>query len=208
MPDASGAPPPSDLGPRFQGAVELACRLHHGQVRKSNGVPYISHPLAVASLVLEAGGDEDLAIAALLHDTVEDCGGWPVLEEIRQLFGDQVASVVEGCSDCGGTPKPPWRERKERYLEHLTLAGWRVRLVSAADKVHNLSSMLVEHRRLGPLVWRHFRAGRDGTVWYYGRILEILSQGPQLPGHLLSELERLYCELCLALDREALLSER
>src|SRR5579862_6640323 len=111
----------TQLGPRFEEALLFATRKHAGQTRKSTAVPYIAHLLSVAGLVLEAGGDEDLAIAALLHDVVEDCGGAPMLEEVRRRFGDRVAHVVEGCTDDDTAidPKPPWRERKEKHLRHL-----------------------------------------------------------------------------------------
>src|SRR5437899_10612922 len=107
------------LGPRFQRAFQFAAQMHSGQTRKASIIPYIAHLMGVASLVLEAGGDEDLAIAALLHDVVEDCGGAPILEEIRRRFGSRVAHIVDGCTDAYTSPKPPWRERKEQYLKRL-----------------------------------------------------------------------------------------
>src|SRR6267142_7162774 len=123
------------LGPRFLRALSFAAEKHAGQTRKASTIPYIAHLMGVASLVLEAGGDEDLAIAALLHDVVEDCGGTPMLKEVRRHFGARVAKVVDGCSDTDTDtyPKPPWRERKEDYIRHLRTADADTRLVSAAD---------------------------------------------------------------------------
>jgi GTP pyrophosphokinase len=123
--------------------------------------------MGVASLVLEAGGDEDLAIAALLHDVVEDCGGAPMLKEVRRRFGKRVAKVVDGCTDADTYPKPPWRERKEKYIRHLKTADADTRLVSAADKLNNVRSILSDYRALGESVWSRFNGGREGTLWYY-----------------------------------------
>jgi GTP pyrophosphokinase len=123
--------------------------------------------MGVASLVLEAGGDEDLAIAALLHDVVEDCGGAPMLNEVRRRFGRRVASVVEGCTDADSDPKPPWRERKEGYIRRLRSADADTRLVSAADKLNNMRSILTDYRAIGESVWARCKGGRDGTLWYY-----------------------------------------
>jgi (p)ppGpp synthase/HD superfamily hydrolase len=123
--------------------------------------------MGVASLVLEAGGDEDLAIAALLHDVVEDCGGAPMLKEIRRRFGKRVAHVVDGCTDTDTDPKPPWRERKQKYLQHLQTADADTRLVSAADKLNNVRSILSDYRAVGESVWSRFNGGREGTLWYY-----------------------------------------
>jgi (p)ppGpp synthase/HD superfamily hydrolase len=155
------------LGQRFERALVFASKKHAGQTRKKTQAPYISHLLIVAGLVLEAGGDEDLAIAALLHDTVEDCGGAPVLKEIRRRFGKRVAHVVEGCTDTDETPKPPWRKRKEDYLKHLRTADADTRLVSAADKLHNARSVLTDYRAIGESVWERFAGQRAGTLWYY-----------------------------------------
>lgn len=155
------------LGHRFERALVFASQKHAGQTRKKTQAPYISHLLIVAGLVLEAGGDEDLAIAALLHDTVEDCGGAPVLKEIRRRFGKRVAHVVEGCTDTDETPKPPWRKRKEDYLKHLKTADADTRLVSAADKLHNARSVLTDYRSIGESVWERFAGQRAGTLWYY-----------------------------------------
>ncbi len=155
------------LGPRFLRAFQFAAEKHAGQTRKASTIPYIAHLMGVASLVLEAGGDEDLAIAALLHDVVEDCGGAPMLKEVRRRFGARVAKVVDGCTDADTYPKPPWRERKEKYLRHLAAADDDTRLVSAADKLNNVRSILSDYREVGELVWARFQGGREGTLWYY-----------------------------------------
>jgi (p)ppGpp synthase/HD superfamily hydrolase len=158
---------PVKLGRRFEQALIFANRQHAGQKKKGTGAPYISHLLSVASLVLEAGGDEDLAIAALLHDVVEDCGGAPMLKQVRRLFGRRVAHVVEGCTDTDEQPKPPWRERKQEYLKHLRRADLDIRLVSAADKLHNARSIVADYRVSGESIWERFAGKRAGTLWYY-----------------------------------------
>ncbi len=155
------------LSPRFESALLLASQLHAGQLRKGTGVPYIAHLMGVAALVLEAGGDEDLAIAALLHDAVEDQGGKPTLEKIRQQFGNRVAAIVEGCTDADTIPKPPWRQRKEKYIAHVRTASPEIRLVSAADKLHNARAVLADYRIEGEDLWPRFNGGREGTLWYY-----------------------------------------
>jgi GTP pyrophosphokinase len=160
------------LGKRFLNAFLFAAEKHAGQARKASTIPYISHLMGVASLVLEAGGDEDLAIAALLHDVVEDCGGAPMLKEVRRRFGKRVARVVDGCTDTDIDPKPPWRQRKENYLRHLRNADRDTRLVSAADKLHNVRSILADYRDAGESIWARFNGGRDGTLWYYRVLLD------------------------------------
>ncbi len=144
----------------FQKALIFADRLHADQKRKGTEVPYIAHLLSVAALVIEAGGDENERIAALLHDAVEDQGGHETLEEIRREFGEQVAAIVEGCTDAYTNPKPPWRERKETYLGHLPDASLSVRRVSLADKLHNARSILRDLQIFGPKVWDRFTGGR------------------------------------------------
>jgi (p)ppGpp synthase/HD superfamily hydrolase len=181
------------LGPRFEQALLFATRKHAGQTRKGTTVPYIAHLLSVAGLVLEAGGDEDLAIAALLHDVVEDCGGAPMLEEVRRSFGDRVAHVVEGCTDTDLDPKPPWRQRKEDYLKHLQTADSDVRLVSAADKLHNARSILADYREIGESVWERFQGKRDGTLWYYRSLVDEFRTRDDNP--LVNQLERVVKEL-------------
>lgn len=155
------------LSGRFNQAFLFAAQKHAGQTRKQTEIPYIAHLMSVAALVLEAGGDEDQAIAALLHDVVEDCGGKTMLEEVRLTFGPRVAHIVEGCSDADTYPKPPWRERKEQYLAHLPGADVDVRLVSVADKVHNAREILKDYLEHGPAVWQRFKGKRTGTLWYY-----------------------------------------
>jgi (p)ppGpp synthase/HD superfamily hydrolase len=167
------------LGPRFLRAFEFAAKMHAGQTRKGSTIPYLAHLMGVASLVLEAGGDEDLAIAALLHDVVEDCGGAPMLKEVRRRFGARVAKVVDGCTDTDTNPKPPWRERKENYIRHLRKADADTRLVSAADKLNNVRSILTDYREIGEAIWSRFNGGRDGTLWYYRTLLaEFLRRKP------------------------------
>jgi (p)ppGpp synthase/HD superfamily hydrolase len=162
-----GAQRKSALGPRFLSAFEFAARKHAGQMRKASTIPYIAHLMGVASLVLEAGGDEDLAIAALLHDVVEDCGGAPMLREVRRRFGSRVAKIVDGCTDADTVPKPPWLERKQKYIARLKKEGAETHLVSAADKLNNVRSILSDYRVLGESVWSRFHGGREGTLWYY-----------------------------------------
>ncbi len=180
------------LGPRFLRAFSFAAEKHAGQTRKASTIPYIGHLMGVASLVLEFGGDEDLAIAALLHDVVEDCGGAPMLKEVRRRFGSRVAKIVDGCTDSDTYPKPPWRERKESYMRHLKNANRDTRLVSAADKLNNVRSILSDHREVGEAVWERFKGGREGTLWYYRALLkEFLRK----PNRLIRELELAIREL-------------
>jgi (p)ppGpp synthase/HD superfamily hydrolase len=158
------------LTERFHSALTYASRLHERQKRKGRNVPYVAHLLGVAALVLEAGGDEDQAIAALLHDAVEDQGGVERLEEIRTRFGERVAAIVAGCSDSvtgRNEPKPDWYERKKKYLAHLPTAPADVLLVSAADKLHNARAVLADWREEGDRVFERFRGKKQGTLWYY-----------------------------------------
>jgi (p)ppGpp synthase/HD superfamily hydrolase len=184
---------PPRLGPRLQRAFRYAAEKHAGQTRKKTAVPYLSHLMAVASLVLEAGGDEDMAIAALLHDVVEDCGGMPRLREVRTQFGTRVAKIVEGCTDSFGDPKPEWIERKKGYLREVKDADAETRLVSAADKLHNVRTILADYRRDGESVWKRFSGKKEGTLWYY-RALSDEYQGRN-PNRLTRELEIVVAEL-------------
>ena len=184
------------MTPRFADAFLFAERLHCNQVRKKTQVPTISHLMAVTALVLENGGGEDEAIAALLHDTAEDCGGRPVLEEIRRRFGDTVASIVEDCSDTLEAPKPRWQPRKESYLEHLETAPEATLLVSLADKVHNTRALAFEYRRVGDRLWQRFTATREQTFWYYQSLLDIFRRRcPEQLEPLVDELARAFQDL-------------
>jgi (p)ppGpp synthase/HD superfamily hydrolase len=158
---------PPKLGPRLQRAFRYAAEKHAGQTRKQTAVPYLSHLMAVAALVLEAGGDEEMAIAALLHDVVEDCGGMPRLREVRRMFGARVAKIVEGCTDSFGEPKAEWVERKKGYLRELKHADAETRLVSASDKLHNVRTILADYRQDGESIWKRFTGKKEGTLWYY-----------------------------------------
>jgi GTP pyrophosphokinase len=174
-------------------ALGLATRVHAGQVRKGTSVPYVSHVLGVCALVLEDGGDEDEAVAALLHDAVEDGGGRTVLEEIRGRFGERVARIVWACSDTDETPKPAWKERKTRYVAHVREAGPDARRVSCADKLHNARSILRDYRAVGERLWDRFSAGGDEQLWYYRALVEAFRQPDRSP--LFDELERVVGEL-------------
>ena len=159
------------MSERFVGAVEFANELHGDQFRKGTTVPYISHLLVVSGIVLQHGGGEDEAIAAFLHDTVEDCGGKPVLERIRQHFGEKIADLVDGCSETDIQPKPPWFERKKGYIESIRSASPSVRLISCADKIHNASSIISEYRQVGEKVWDRFKANKTETLWFYSCLI-------------------------------------
>jgi GTP pyrophosphokinase len=181
------------LTSRFSDALVFAATLHASQTRKVSGEPYLAHLLGTAAIVLDYGGDEDEAIAALLHDAVEDQGGPKARAEIVARFGGRVAEIVEGCTDTDVFPKPPWRQRKEAYLENLRTAGPSVRLVAAADKLNNLRALTREYRRMGEDLWRHFSGGREGTLWYHRTVAEILATGETSP--LAEELRRTSDEL-------------
>ena len=181
------------VSPRFVEALSFATFLHKDQVRKGTPIPYVAHLLAVCSIAFEHGATEDEAIAALLHDAVEDQGGAPVLEEIRKRFGDQVAMIVAGCTDADTVPKPPWEQRKRAYVEHLLTAPDAVRLVSCADKLHNARSILADYRVYGEDVWARFKGGRAGTLWYYRALADtFLDLGPK---RIADELNRVVNEL-------------
>lgn len=176
------------LGARFEQALIYAHRLHRRQIRKGSGVPYVSHLLSVAALVLEDGGGEDEAIAALLHDAVEDQGGRETLEVIRRDYGEAVASIVASCTDAEGHPRPPWRERKERYVAHIPHASPEARRVSLADKLHNARTIVLDRARVGEAIWDRFSAGKAGSLWYYRALAEAFLENS--PGVLADELAR------------------
>lgn len=159
------------LSSRFEQAMSYAFNIHSGQLRKATSIPYISHLLAVAGLILEHGGDEDEAIAGLLHDAVEDAGGQPRLEDIRVRFGDHVAEIVLGCTDTDTIPKPPWRARKDAYIKHLHQVSPSARFVSCCDKLHNSRTIVSDLYQFGDEVWKKFTGQRDGTLWYYLALL-------------------------------------
>jgi GTP pyrophosphokinase len=159
--------------PRLHAALDYAAEAHQAQARKGSTIPYLSHVLGVSSLVIEYGGDEDQAIAGLLHDVLEDCGVEHA-EPIRERFGARVLRMVEACTD--GTPdasgqKAPWRERKQAYLAHLTTVAQDVLLVSACDKLHNARAIAGDQAS-GQDVFARFKGGRDGTLWYYQSLLQ------------------------------------
>jgi GTP pyrophosphokinase len=158
-------------------ALAYAAEAHDGQVRKGTAIPYLAHLIGVCALVVEFGGDEDQAIAGLLHDVIEDCGE-AHRAAIRRRFGDRVADIVEGCTD--GVPdasgeKPPWRARKVAYLRHLRDAPADTLLVSICDKLYNARAIAGDLRTLGPDVFKRFNGGRDGTLWYYPALLEVFA---------------------------------
>jgi (p)ppGpp synthase/HD superfamily hydrolase len=188
------------LGQRFEQAFSWAARAHAGQLRKGTNIPYIAHLMGVASLVLDAGGDEDLAIAGLLHDIAEDCGGTPMLDEVRARFGNRVANVVDRCTDTFENPKPEWEKRKREYLDHLRSADYDTRLVSTADKLHNARAILADYLRDGIRVFDRFAGKREGTLWYYRAVAAELGRAERNP--LTGLLERTVRELDALVESE------
>jgi GTP pyrophosphokinase len=159
----------------FESALKFASRLHAKQTRKGSDAPYISHLLAVAAIALEHGATEKEASAALLHDAVEDQGGQETLKEIRSRYGKRVARIVAACSDTDESPKPPWRDRKEAFVVRLRTEPYSVRLVVAADKLHNVRDVLRNYRIHGDDLWSQFKGGRGGTLWYYRAVVGALT---------------------------------
>jgi (p)ppGpp synthase/HD superfamily hydrolase len=178
----------SKLSNRFEKALVYATQLHANQVRKGSDIPYVSHLLSVAALVLEDGGDEDEAIAGLLHDAVEDIGSVEIREAILVQFGERVATIVDGCTESCTIPKPPWRKRKLGYIEQMRRASPSILRVSMADKLHNARSILADIERVGESVWDKFKGGKAGTLWFYHSLLEIYRQTGS--NFLVSEIER------------------
>jgi|SRR3954470_2029117 len=181
---------------RFDEAFAYAHATHAGHTRKGNGAPYIGHLMGVASIVIDDGGDEDQAIAALLHDAAEDCGGRGRLEDIRARFGEAVAKIVEDCTDSWSMPKAPWAERKKQYAEHARTLGAASLRVSAADKVHNAYAILRDLRNVGDQVWERFNAGADDIVAYYQALVRAYREAGG--GRLVDELDR----IVRAIERE------
>jgi len=163
---------------RYIKAISYANKHHKKQARKQTNIPYISHCLAVSSLVLEAGGDEDQTIAGLLHDVAEDCGGEPRLVEINNLFGERVEKIVRGCSDSlteSPEVKAPWKVRKVEHLKKLKQSDPDILLVTGADKTHNARAIVTDLQIIGDEVWNRFNAPKSDIIWYYESVLEILT---------------------------------
>jgi (p)ppGpp synthase/HD superfamily hydrolase len=167
------------LSSRFADALAFAFEVHREQTKKGSSVSYISHLLEVTGTVLTYGGNEDEAIAALLHDTVEDHPDIVSFASLSERFGARVATIVESCSDTSVSPKPPWKSRKQRYIEHLHSADESVMIVSAADKLSNARAVMKDFRELGDRVWTRFNAGKDDQLWYYRSVTVALTRRGQ-----------------------------
>ena len=183
-----------ELSNQFEEALIYATRAHGNQTRKKTGIPFIAHILGVTAIALEYGANETEAIGALLHDTVEDCGGAERLRDIREKFGDEVARIVDGCTDTYEAPKPPWLERKRAYVEHLKDSDSSIRLVSASDKLHNTRAILAELRRSGLEVFDRFAGKKEGTLWYYSTLVTAFCKYGD-HSDLIDELDRVVTEI-------------
>jgi (p)ppGpp synthase/HD superfamily hydrolase len=190
---------------RFLKAFAYAARLHGRQTRKGTNKPYIGHLMCVASIVIAYGGDEEMAIAALLHDVVEDASGKKRLAEIRKKFGRRVERIVDGCTDAYGEPKPPWPERKQSYIARLAGEAEDTRLVSAADKLSNARDVLEDVRVDGDRAFERFHGKKDGTLWYYRTLVKVFREAGANP--LVEELDRVVTELEKFADPGKLLRE-
>ncbi len=182
---------------RFIEALGVAAELHGSQTRKGTSVPYVSHLLGTCAIALEFGADEDQAIAALLHDVIEDVEPTPRARAAVARFGPEVLRIVEACTDseADDDPKPPWLERKQRYLSHLATADAPVLLVSASDKLANARAIVIDLRRLGSQTWDRFDGGRDDRLWYYRTLVETFRANPASESHLVEELDLTVSEM-------------
>jgi (p)ppGpp synthase/HD superfamily hydrolase len=181
------------LSRQFEKALIYATRIHGGQLRKKTRIPYIAHILGVSAIAMEYGANETEAIAALLHDAVEDCGGAKRLRDIERKFGKKVARIVQGCTDTDQTPKPPWLERKKAYVAHVRHASMSTKLVSASDKLHNVRAILMDYRKEGERLWSRFNGGKQGALWYYRALVNAFSGKRIQP--LVQELNRTLTQL-------------
>ena len=189
---------PPKLGLRFVDALMLAVRVHDDQLRKGTEIPYVSHLLSVCALVLEDGGDEDEAIAALLHDTLEDCPDDVTASDLARRFGAPVAALVVACTDTPpdytGGPKAPWPERKTGYVERIRAEGYPLCRVALADKLHNTRAIVLDHRRVGDKVWERFNATKEQELSYHRDLVKAFREA-EAPGYLVDELDSLVREL-------------
>jgi GTP pyrophosphokinase len=176
-------------------AMAVAAQIHAAQIRKGTTIPYLSHLLGACSIAMDYGATEDEAIAALLHDAIED--GEPV-EAARatvRTFGGEVGRIVEGCTDSDAHPKPPMRERKEAYLARLAAEDRSVLIVSASDKLHNARSIVRDLRGVGSAVWDRFSVPKKDTLWYYRSLVKTYRANPAHNGALVAELDRTVVEM-------------
>jgi (p)ppGpp synthase/HD superfamily hydrolase len=193
MPDPVNRPLYSD---RLLDALQVAARLHATQARKGTQIPYLSHLLGTCSIAMEFGADEDQAIAALLHDAIEDVEPVELARDEVGRFGPEVLRIVEACTDSDAHPKPPWHDRKEAYLAHLPEADAAILLVSASDKLHNARTIVTDLHRVGDAVWGRFRtASRDDSLWYYHALVEAFRANPEHQPDLIAELDRTVTEI-------------
>ena len=180
---------------RLVDALRVAAELHAAQRRKGSGVPYLAHLLGTCSIALEYGADEDEAIAALLHDAIEDVEPVEKARTAVAAFGERVLHIVEGCTDTDEHPKPPWQARKQAYINHMAEADASVLLVSAADKLHNARSISADLRSHGAATWDRFTGGREGSLWYYRALVDAFRANPAHHEALVEELDRAVSEM-------------
>jgi len=186
----------TDLTDRFSRAVDYAREQHAADTRKGTSIPYLSHLLGVTSIALDHGANEDQAIAALLHDVVEDHGGLEALREIEDRFGPEVARIVLACSDSTEENKPDWQERKKKYVAAISHKQADELLVSAADKVHNARAILADYRKVGDELWGRFRtASGEDQLWYYRSLADAFIARREQVGPIAAELDRVVTEL-------------
>ncbi|MEX0710660.1 MAG: HD domain-containing protein [Chloroflexota bacterium] len=176
-------------------ALEAAAQLHATQLRKGTQIPYLAHLMATSAIALEYGADEDEAIAALLHDAIEDVTPTEDARATVATLGERVLRIVEACTDTDRHPKPPWRPRKEAYLRSLAGADASVLLVSASDKLHNARSVVADLRTVGDRVWERFAGKRDGSLWYYRALVDAFRANPAHQSALVDELDRTVTEM-------------
>lgn len=176
-------------------ALDTAARMHAAQLRKGTAIPYLTHLIGTCSIAYEYGADEDEAIAALLHDAIEDVRPTEAARATVATFGERVLHIVEGCTDADTHPKPPWKKRKQAYIDHLADADASILLVSASDKVHNARSIVRDLRVHGDAIWGRFGGRRDGTLWYYRELVTAFRANPAHRPLLIYELERTVTEM-------------
>ncbi|HEY4284503.1 MAG TPA: HD domain-containing protein [Chthoniobacterales bacterium] len=181
------------LSSKFDRALIYAAKLHRGKLRKKTKIPDIGHILGVTAIALEYGANETEAIAALLHDAVEDAGGRKRLNDIERKFGHAVTRIVDGCTDSVAEPKPSWSDRKKEYVAHVRGASMSTKLVSASDKLQNVRSLLRNYREEGEPLWRRYNCGKEGALWYYRALVKAFTGKRIKP--LVRELDRAVTEL-------------